>query len=38
MCLERVLRNLGFAIASAAIVAGLGFILEFEPVLSSLAR
>jgi len=38
MCLERVLRNAGFAIASVAIVASLTFILEFQPVLNSLAR
>ena len=38
MCLERVVRNLSFAIASVAIVAGLGFILEYQPAFTALVR
>ena len=38
MCLERIARNLGFAIASLAIVAALGFTIEYQPVINALAR
>lgn len=37
MCLEKIARNAGFALAAIAIIAGvLGFSLEYEPVLSAL--
>lgn len=38
MCLEKVVRNLGFAIASLAIVAALGLTVEYQPVINALAR
>jgi hypothetical protein len=38
MNFERTLRNLGFAIASFAIVAAFGFTVEFQPVINALAR
>lgn len=38
MCIEKVVRNFGFALASVAIVAVLGFTIEFQPVINALAR
>jgi hypothetical protein len=38
MCIERILRNGSFALASAAILLGLGYTLEVLPVVSSLVR
>ena len=39
MCLERIARNAGFALASVALIAGLlGFSLEYEPLFSALER
>jgi len=39
MCLERIARNAGFALASVAIIVGLlGFSLEYEPYVSALAQ
>jgi hypothetical protein len=38
MCLERIARNLGFALAAATIVAGFGFTIEYLPVISVLAQ
>jgi hypothetical protein len=32
MCVERIVRNFGFATASLAIVAGLGYIIEYLPL------
>lgn len=38
MCIERVLRNFGFAIAAVAIVFGFGATLEYQPVIDVLAQ
>jgi hypothetical protein len=38
MCIEKVVRNLGFALAAVAIVIGLGATIEYQPVLNALAR
>jgi hypothetical protein len=38
MCIERIVRNLGFAIASLAIVAAIGYTVEYQPVINALAR
>jgi len=38
MCIERIARNAGFAIAAIAIVTALGFTIEFQPVINALAR
>ena len=38
MCIERIVRNLGFALASIAIVAVLGLTIEYQPVINALAR
>lgn len=38
MCIERLLRNASFALASAAILLGLGYTIEVLPVVSALAR
>jgi len=38
MSIERFVRNLGFAIASLAIVAAIGFTVEYQPVINALAR
>ena len=38
MCLDKVIRNFGFALASVAIVAILGFTIEYQPVINALAR
>jgi hypothetical protein len=38
MCIERIVRNLGFAIASLAIVAVIGYTVEYQPVINALAR
>jgi hypothetical protein len=38
MCIERVVRNIGFALAAVAIVIGLGATIEYQPVLNALAR
>jgi hypothetical protein len=38
MHIERFVRNLGFALASLAIVVGLGYTLEYQPVINALAR
>jgi hypothetical protein len=34
----RILRNLGFALASLAIVAAIGITVEYQPVINALAR
>jgi len=33
----RTFRNLGFALAALGIVAGVGFTIEYEPLVSALA-
>lgn len=38
MCIERFVRNAGFALASFAIVIGVGYTLEYLPVVNLLAR
>lgn len=38
MCIERIARNAGFAIAAAAIVFALGFTIEHQPVINALAH
>lgn len=38
MCIERFIRNAGFALATAAIILGLGYTIEVLPVVSALAR
>jgi hypothetical protein len=38
MCIERVVRILGFALAAVAIVIGLGATIEYQPVINALAR
>jgi hypothetical protein len=38
MCIERLARNAGFALVAIAIVAALGFTIEYQPVLNALAR
>ena len=38
MCIERLIRNIGFAIVAVGIIVGLGATIEYEPVLSALAR
>jgi hypothetical protein len=38
MCLERILRNTGFALAALAIVATLGLTIEYLPLFSALQR
>jgi hypothetical protein len=38
MSIERYIRNLGFALASLAIIVSLGYTLEYQPVINALAR
>jgi hypothetical protein len=38
MCIERLVRNIGFALAAVAIVIGLGATIEYQPVINALAR
>ena len=38
MCIERLVRNLGFALAAVGIVLGIGATIEYQPVLNALAR
>jgi hypothetical protein len=38
MYIEKLVRNVGFALASLAIVVGLAYTLEYQPVLTALAR
>lgn len=35
MCIERIIRNAGFALASAAIILVLGYTIEVLPVVSA---
>jgi hypothetical protein len=38
MCIERLVRNIGFALAALAVVVGLGATIEYQPVLNALAQ
>jgi len=38
MCLERIFRNAGFAIAALAIVGSLAIAIEYQPLLFALSR
>jgi hypothetical protein len=38
MCLEKYVRNFGFALAALAIIVGIGYTLEYQPVIYALAR
>ena len=38
MCIERLVRNLGFALAAVGIVIGLSATIEYQPVLNALAQ
>ena len=38
MCIEKFVRNLGFAFAAVAVVIGLGATFEYVPVIDALAR
>lgn len=38
MCFERLARNTGFALVSLAIVAGLGYTIEYLPLVNALAQ
>jgi hypothetical protein len=38
MCLERIARSFGFALAALAAVGVLFYSIEFEPLLSALAH
>ena len=38
MGIEKLVRNLGFALAAVAIVIGLGATFEYQPVINALAR
>ena len=38
MCVERILRNGSFVLATAAIILGLGYTIEVLPVLSALGQ
>lgn len=37
MCIERLVRNLAFALAAVAIAIGLGATIEYQPVANALA-
>jgi hypothetical protein len=38
MCIEKLVRNLSFALAAFVVVAGLGATFEYQPVINALAR
>ena len=38
MCIEKLVRNLGFALAAVGIVIGLGATIEYQPVINALER
>jgi hypothetical protein len=38
MCIEKYVRNLGFALASFAVVISVGYAFEYLPVVNALAR
>ena len=38
MCIEKYIRNLGFALAAAGVVFSVGYTFEYLPVVSVLAH
>ena len=38
MCVERIVRNFGFGLAAAVIVAGLGYTIEYLPLVNLAAH
>jgi hypothetical protein len=38
MCIDRIARNIGFALAAVAIVIGLSATIEYQPVINALAQ
>jgi len=38
MCIERIIRNFGFALAAVGIVVMLGLTIEYQPVINALAH
>jgi len=38
MCIEKYVRNLGFALAAIAVVFGVGATFEYLPVVNALVR
>jgi len=38
MCIERIVRNFGFALAAVAIVIGISATIEYQPVANALAN
>jgi hypothetical protein len=38
MCIEKFVRNVGFALAAVVVVLGLGATFEYQPVINALAR
>jgi hypothetical protein len=38
MCIEKLVRNLGFALAAVVVVVSLGATFEYQPVINALAR
>jgi hypothetical protein len=38
MCIEKFVRNAGFALAAAMVVFGFGATFEYQPVINALAR
>jgi hypothetical protein len=38
MCIEKYIRNLGFALAAVGVVFGAGYTLEYLPMVNALVR
>jgi hypothetical protein len=38
MCIEKYVRNLGFALAAIAVVASVGYTFEYLPLVNALVR
>lgn len=38
MCIEKYIRNLGFALASLSVVISVGYAFEYLPVVNALAH
>ena len=38
MCIEKYIRNLGFALAAMGVVFGVGFTFEYLPLVTALAH
>ena len=38
MCIEKLVRNVGFALAAGAVIFGVAFTFEYLPVVSALAH